>query len=215
MLPLPATLCTMLGCEMWFLSKHAAYEADECLVHDYLMMRESESLFGFCTVHSYILKHWHVYHFVSLKKIFNFLFILFLPPIFTNADSLLSCIILMDKGLLSRIAPSSQFLFLNCFLILCLFPSFPPSAVLSFFLFLKCSSRLMATALIPHISNSFPPVHGLSSGLLCLSTCICLSVSTFGSLVLLFIPGPLLSSRDFSSGYIIYIIERWREKWWK
>lgn len=117
--------------------------------------------------------------------------------------------------LLLLLTPSSLTRLLQlCLVLLFHFQLLPP---LFFFFFFK---RLLTThgncSHASHLCLFLPPVHALCSGLfLCLSTCICLSVSTFCT-------QPFLAFRPWqppsplgvcSSGYIIYIRERCREEW--
>lgn len=193
---------------MQFLSQYAAYGAVWKLMSACSMTvwwRESLRVSSGFILYGYIIKHWHIH----CVKIFS--------SLFPNPSP-----ILLPSSIISFCMPSSpaysQFFDTS--------PStlsrspFSLSASASSFFFFFFLKRLLTThgncSHASHLCLFLPPVHALCSGLfLCLSTCICLSVSTFCT-------QPFLAFRPWqppsplgvcSSGYIIYIRERCREEW--
>lgn len=184
------------------------------------MTRESKSLSGFyaaqlhfktqtrhiCIFIAFLLPSRHFHLILLFKSLFLFLIIISISKIYTVSYPCLLQVLVLK-------------LLFDSFLRLCLFLLFTLCCCLFFFFFfslLRGSSRLMATALMPHISVSF-----FLLCMLCVLACFCacLHVSVFPSLplahslFLLFIRGNLLSSGVCSSGYIMYIRERCRGRW--
>lgn len=111
------------------------------------------------------------------------------PPISPPIDTIMILLfmslflfsLVLAKYPLSPFPAYSQFFSLNCFLTLSISP-FHCLLLPLFFSFTRLLTTHGNCSHALHLCLFLPPVQALCSGLfLCLSTCICLSVSTFGT----------------------------------